>query len=208
MTYLQDNSAFISSGSSRCVPHSGQCDEISCSLAKQFEDAEGYAQCPIYYDHWRTGVQSVLHNGQTLMKFIELFCPMTNCRMCRRIVMEHWPNANEKRCSNIKSTCATSKYTSIALKFCTRCFLITSQYFTKGRSKNPTFIFYRHPNVHVYTPVLLSNRRSPPCSIAFYRTCWPVHSTVKFCILQFFKHMTSSVRRHTACLVLMIYLNK
>ena len=22
----------------------------------------------------------------------------TNCRMCRRMVTEHWPNANEKRC--------------------------------------------------------------------------------------------------------------
>ena len=28
-----------------------QCDEINCSLAKQFEDAESYAQCPIYYHH-------------------------------------------------------------------------------------------------------------------------------------------------------------
>ena len=50
--------AFLPNGSSRCFPHSCQCDEINCSLAKQFEDAESYAQCPIYYDHWRTGVQS------------------------------------------------------------------------------------------------------------------------------------------------------
>ena len=101
MAYLQNNSAFIPNGSSRCLPHSNQCDEINCSLAKQFEDAKSYAQCPIYYDHWRTGVQSVLHNDQSLMKFIELFCSMTNCRMCRRrvVIVEHWPNANEKRCS-------------------------------------------------------------------------------------------------------------
>ena len=64
-----------------------------------FEDAESNAQRRTYNDHWRTGVQSVLHIRQSLMEFIELFCSMTNCRMCRRIVMEHWPNANEKRCS-------------------------------------------------------------------------------------------------------------
>ena len=72
MAYLQNNSAFLPNGSSMCLPHSNQCDEINCSLAKQFEDAESYAQCPIYYDHCRTGVQSVLHNGLSLMRFIEL----------------------------------------------------------------------------------------------------------------------------------------
>ena len=47
-----------------------------------------------------SGVQSVLHIDQFLMELIELFCLITNCRMCRRIVMEHWPNANEKRCNS------------------------------------------------------------------------------------------------------------
>ena len=46
-----------------------------------------------------TNVQSVLLIGQSVVEFIEVFRSMTNCRICRRIVMEHWPNANEKRCS-------------------------------------------------------------------------------------------------------------
>ena len=46
-----------------------------------------------------TNVQSVLLIGQYVVEFIEVFRSMTNCRICRRIVMEHWPNANEKRCS-------------------------------------------------------------------------------------------------------------
>ena len=37
-------------GLTRCLPHSNQCDEINCSLAKRFGDAESCAQCPIYYD--------------------------------------------------------------------------------------------------------------------------------------------------------------
>ena len=45
-----------------------------------------------------TNVQSVLMIGQSVVEFIEVFRSMTNCRICRRIVMEHWPNANEKRC--------------------------------------------------------------------------------------------------------------
>ena len=45
-----------------------------------------------------TNVQSVLLIGQSVVEFIEVFRSMTNCRICRRIVMEHWPNANEKRC--------------------------------------------------------------------------------------------------------------
>ena len=45
-----------------------------------------------------TNVQSVLLIGQSVVEFIEVFCSMTNCRICRRIVMEHWPDANEKRC--------------------------------------------------------------------------------------------------------------
>ena len=47
-----------------------------------------------------TNVQSVLLIGQSVVEFIEVFRSMTNCRICRRIVMEHWPNANEKRCSS------------------------------------------------------------------------------------------------------------
>ena len=58
-----------------------------------------------------------------LMMFIELFCSMTNCRMCRRMVMEHWPNANEKRCSKQKGICSAR----IACKV--RC-QIRSFYFT------------------------------------------------------------------------------
>ena len=46
-----------------------------------------------------TDVQSVLLIGQSVVEFIEVFRSMTNCRICRRIVMEHWPNANEKRCN-------------------------------------------------------------------------------------------------------------
>ena len=46
-----------------------------------------------------TNVQSVLLIGQSVVEFIEVFRSMTNCRICRRIVMEHWPNANEKRCN-------------------------------------------------------------------------------------------------------------
>ena len=46
-----------------------------------------------------TNVQSVLLIGQSVVEFIEVFRSMTNCRICRRIVMEHWANANEKRCS-------------------------------------------------------------------------------------------------------------
>ena len=46
-----------------------------------------------------TNVQSVLLIGQSVVEFIEVFRSMTNCRICRRIVMEHWPNANEKRCT-------------------------------------------------------------------------------------------------------------
>ena len=45
-----------------------------------------------------TNVQSILLIGQSVVEFIEVFRSMTNCRICRRIVMEHWPNANEKRC--------------------------------------------------------------------------------------------------------------
>ena len=47
-----------------------------------------------------TNVQSVLLIGHSVVEFIEVFRSMTNCRICRRIVMEHWPNANEKRCSS------------------------------------------------------------------------------------------------------------
>ena len=47
-----------------------------------------------------TNVQSVLLIGQSVVEFIEVFRSLTNCRICRRIVMEHWPNANEKRCTN------------------------------------------------------------------------------------------------------------
>ena len=46
-----------------------------------------------------TNVQSVLLIGQSVVEFIEVIRSMTNCRIYRRIVMEHWPNANEKRCS-------------------------------------------------------------------------------------------------------------
>ena len=52
MAYLQNNSAFIPNGLTRCLPHSNQYDEINCSLAKRFGDAESCAQCPIYYDQW------------------------------------------------------------------------------------------------------------------------------------------------------------
>ena len=61
-----------------------------------------------------TNVQSVLHIGQSLMEFIELFCSMTNCRMCRRIVMEHWPNANEKRCTKAINTVPSKETASKA----------------------------------------------------------------------------------------------
>ena len=47
-----------------------------------------------------TNVQSVLLIGQSVVEFIEVFRSMTNCRIYRRIVMEHWPNANEKRCTS------------------------------------------------------------------------------------------------------------
>ena len=50
MAYLQNNSAFIPNGLTRYLPHSNQCDETNCSLAKRFGDAESCAQCPIYYD--------------------------------------------------------------------------------------------------------------------------------------------------------------
>ena len=49
-----------------------------------------------------TNVQSVLLIGQSVVEFIEVFRSMTNCRICRRIVMEHWPNAKEKRCNTQK----------------------------------------------------------------------------------------------------------
>ena len=51
-----------------------------------------------------TNVQSVLLIGQSVVEFIEVFRSMTNCRICRRIVVEHWPNANEKRGSKEFST--------------------------------------------------------------------------------------------------------
>ena len=44
-----------------------------------------------------TNIQSVLLIGQSVVEFIEVFRSMTNCRICRRIVMEHWPNANEEK---------------------------------------------------------------------------------------------------------------
>ena len=47
-----------------------------------------------------TNVQSVLLIGQSVVEFIEVFRSITNCRIYRRIVMKHWPNANEKRCSS------------------------------------------------------------------------------------------------------------
>ena len=50
MAYLQNNSAFIPNGLTRCLSHSNQCDETNRSLAKRFGDAESCAQCPIYYD--------------------------------------------------------------------------------------------------------------------------------------------------------------
>ena len=55
-----------------------------------------------------TNVQSVLMIGQSVVEFIEMFRSMTNCQICRRIVMEHWPNANEKRCINIHLTLTLS----------------------------------------------------------------------------------------------------
>ena len=55
-----------------------------------------------------TNAQSVLLIGQSVVEFIEVFRSMTNCRICRRIVIEHWPNANEKRCSTvIHGRCST-----------------------------------------------------------------------------------------------------
>ena len=101
MACLQNNSAFIPNGLTRYLPHSNQCDETNCSLAKRFGDAESCAQCPIYY---MTNVQSVLLIGQSAVEFIEVFRSMTNCQICRRIVMEHWPNANEKRCTMVSTT--------------------------------------------------------------------------------------------------------
>ena len=50
MAYLQNNSALIPNGLTRYTPHSNQCDETNCSLAKRFGDAESCAQCLIYYD--------------------------------------------------------------------------------------------------------------------------------------------------------------
>ena len=57
-----------------------------------------------------TNVQSVLLIGQSVVEFIEAFRSMTNCRIYRRIVMEHWPNANEKRCTTVAVVTNTSRF--------------------------------------------------------------------------------------------------
>ena len=113
MAYLQNNSAFIPNSLTRYLQHSNQCDETNCSLAKRFGDAESYAQCPIYYDQRPV----LLLIGQSVVQFIEVFRSMTNCRICRRIVMEHWPNANEKRCSS-SSLNGSSDFVTVLRLFC------------------------------------------------------------------------------------------
>ena len=65
---------------------------------------------------------------------------------CRRETCHRSQSQLRQTAAHSRHSGETCRRDSIALKFCTRCFLITSQYFTEGRSKNPTFIFYWHPS--------------------------------------------------------------
>ena len=77
MAYIQNISAFIPNGSSRCLAHSNQCDEINCSVAKQFEDAEGYAQRRTYNDHYRPICDNVSTSDALMAGFAYLLVLFT-----------------------------------------------------------------------------------------------------------------------------------
>ena len=81
-------------------------NETFCTMTKGTYDrprssgnAESYAQRWNHSNHWRTRVQYVLQIGQTVVEFIEVFHSMTKSRIRRRMVIEHWPKANGKRCT-------------------------------------------------------------------------------------------------------------
>ena len=95
-----------------------------------------------------TNVQSVLLIRQSVVEFIKVFRPMTNCRICRRIVMEQWSNANEKRCN-----CLSSELRVGFCQYSRAFFAFGAIYFG---------IFARRAHVKSRTPMILclSNARS------------------------------------------------
>ena len=96
MAYLQNNSAFIPNSLTRYLPHS---KPTWLKLTANWPNDLEIPKVVHNVQFTMTNVQSVLLIGQSVVEFIEVFRSMTNCRICRRIVMEHWPNTNEKRCT-------------------------------------------------------------------------------------------------------------
>ena len=124
MAYLQNNSAFIPNGLTRYLPHSNQCDEANCSLAKRFGDAESCAQCPIYYD------QRPVH-----------FADRTICGVVYRSVSlnDELPNLPP----NSYGTLAKRKREKVYFRYCLRHGDLRSDRYTSFALPSTTFISVR-----------------------------------------------------------------